>query len=118
MPAPSMHPMFSIKVRLHYGFLTWYRLRSELLETILFAQIRFHDTVSRGRLLNRFGKDFEGIDSNLADNFGRSTIHVLSAIIVLSTISYVGGLPFIVAILLLGVLFYQGLMIFSKIILN
>lgn len=34
---------------------------TELLETILFANIRFHDTVSRGRLLNRFGKDFEGM---------------------------------------------------------
>ena len=33
---------------------------AELLETVLFANIRFHDTVSRGRLLNRFGKDFEG----------------------------------------------------------
>lgn len=32
-----------------------------LLETVLFANIRFHDTVSRGRLLNRFGKDFEGL---------------------------------------------------------
>lgn len=31
-----------------------------LLEGILFANLRFHDTVSRGRLLNRFGKDFEG----------------------------------------------------------
>ena len=35
-------------------------LYQRLLETILFASIRFHDTVSRGRLLNRFGKDFEG----------------------------------------------------------
>jgi hypothetical protein len=31
-----------------------------LLEAVLFAEIRFHDTISRGRLLNRFGKDFEG----------------------------------------------------------
>jgi hypothetical protein len=31
-----------------------------LLEAVLFANIRFHDTISRGRLLNRFGKDFEG----------------------------------------------------------
>lgn len=31
-----------------------------LLEAVLFAHIRFHDTISRGRLLNRFGKDFEG----------------------------------------------------------
>lgn len=32
-----------------------------MLETVLFANVRFHDTVSRGRLLNRFGKDFEGM---------------------------------------------------------
>lgn len=36
------------------------KIFTDLLETVLFAQIRFHDTVSRGRLLNRFGKDFEG----------------------------------------------------------
>jgi len=35
-------------------------LYKRLLEAILFANIRFHDTVSRGRVLNRFGKDFEG----------------------------------------------------------
>jgi len=44
-------------------------LVTELLETVLFAKIRFHDTVSRGRLLNRFGKDFEGHSS------GSSVIH-------------------------------------------
>jgi ABC transporter transmembrane region len=35
-------------------------LYQRLLEAVLFAEIRFHDTISRGRLLNRFGKDFEG----------------------------------------------------------
>lgn len=35
-------------------------LYKNLLESVLFADIRFHDTVSRGRVLNRFGKDFEG----------------------------------------------------------
>lgn len=44
---------------------------AELLKAILFAPIRFHDTTNRGRLLNRFGKDLEGIDSSLSDNFGR-----------------------------------------------
>lgn len=42
-----------------------------LLRSVLFAPIRFHDTINRGRLLNRFGKDFEGIDSSLIDNLGR-----------------------------------------------
>jgi hypothetical protein len=41
------------------------RMCTELLETVLFANIRFHDTVSRGRLLNRFGKDFEGRSSSV-----------------------------------------------------
>ncbi len=41
------------------------RLCTELLEAVLFANIRFHDTVSRGRLLNRFGKDFEGLSSSV-----------------------------------------------------
>ena len=54
------------------GTLRWFALYSgsirastvlykRLLESVLFAQIRFHDTVNRGRLLNRFGKDFEGV---------------------------------------------------------
>lgn len=48
----------------------------ELLEAVLFAHIRFHDTVSRGRLLNRFGKDFEGI-------FERISLYLPDAHIVL-----------------------------------
>ena len=35
-------------------------LHERLLESVLFADILFHDTVSRGRLLNRFGKDMSG----------------------------------------------------------
>ena len=37
-----------------------------MLETVLFAKLRFHDTISRGRLLNRFGKDIESLDSDIA----------------------------------------------------
>jgi ABC-type multidrug transport system fused ATPase/permease subunit len=66
-------------------------LYRRLLEAVLFANIRFHDTVSRGRLLNRFGKDFEGIDSSLSDNFGRSVMNGLSAATTIITVSVVGG---------------------------
>ena len=96
----------------------------ELLETVLFANIRFHDTVSRGRLLNRFGKDFEGtiwdiqrsallifvypgIDSSLSDNFGRSIINGLSVLTTFVTISVVGGPLFIFAAALLGLLYWN-----------
>jgi ABC-type multidrug transport system fused ATPase/permease subunit len=101
-------------------------LYKRLLETILFANIRFHDTVSRGRVLNRFGKDFEGwyqsciqlyaieiyfigIDSSLSDNFGRSIIYALSVLTTLITVSFVGGLPFIFAIGVLGIVYYNGM---------
>ncbi|KAH8822793.1 P-loop containing nucleoside triphosphate hydrolase protein [Flagelloscypha sp. PMI_526] len=49
-------------------------LYKKLLEAILFAQVRFHDTTSRGRILNRFGKDFEGIDDALANTMSQTLI--------------------------------------------
>lgn len=98
---------------------------SGLLEGVLFANIRFHDTVSRGRLLNRFGKDFEGtsrhfanisrlimrragVDSNLPDNFGRSVMYALSAATTVVTVSVVGGWSFVLGIVILGTLYYNG----------
>ncbi|KAH9932951.1 ATP-binding cassette transporter [Fomitopsis serialis] len=82
-------------------------LYQRLLEGVLFANIRFHDTVSRGRLLNRFGKDFEGVDSNLPDNFGRSVAYTLSATTTFLTITYIGGLPFLLAAFIFGSLYYS-----------
>ncbi|KAG6840544.1 hypothetical protein C0991_005904 [Blastosporella zonata] len=38
----------------------------QLLVTVVRATFRFHDTTPQGRLLNRFGKDIETIDSSLA----------------------------------------------------
>ncbi|KAJ2928555.1 hypothetical protein H1R20_g8545, partial [Candolleomyces eurysporus] len=89
-------------------------LYERLLETVLFADIRFHDTVSRGRLLNRFGKDFEGIDSSLADNFGRTIVCTLSALTTIITVSFVGGLPFVLVIMGLGVLYYNAAKIYGQ----
>ncbi|EMD35635.1 hypothetical protein CERSUDRAFT_85574 [Gelatoporia subvermispora B] len=83
-------------------------LHQKLLEGVLFATIRFHDSVSRGRLLNRFGKDIEGVDSNLPDNFGRGLMHALAALITFITITIVGGLPLLLAAIILGTLYYQG----------
>jgi ABC-type multidrug transport system fused ATPase/permease subunit len=79
-----------------------------LLEGVLFAQIRFHDTVSRGRLLNRFGKDFEGVDSSLPDNFGRSVMYALSAVTTMVSITFVGGFPFLLAAIIIGSLYFSG----------
>ncbi|KAF8178248.1 multidrug resistance-associated ABC transporter [Pholiota molesta] len=89
-------------------------LYKRLLESILFADIRFHDTVSRGRVLNRFGKDFEGIDSSLADNFGRSIIYALSAATTIVTVSVVGGPIFIFAAIILGTIYWNVAKIYGQ----
>ena len=89
-------------------------LYERLLESVLFAKIRFHDTVSRGRLLNRFGKDFEGIDSRLSDHFGRSIIKGMSALATFVAISVVGGWPFVAVILLVGVLYFQVAKVYGQ----
>ncbi|KAI5885446.1 uncharacterized protein SCHCODRAFT_01176824 [Schizophyllum commune H4-8] len=66
-------------------------LYKRLLESVLFANIRFHDTVSRGRVLNRFGTDFEGTDSSLQDNSERTAMYSLSTATTIITVSVVAG---------------------------
>jgi hypothetical protein len=84
-----------------------------LLESVLFADIRFHDIVSRGRLLNRFGTDFEcwfypifgfkvthadcllGIDNKLSDDFGQTIEYGLSVITTVITLGYIGRPPIV-----------------------
>ncbi|KAJ3535457.1 hypothetical protein NM688_g6972 [Phlebia brevispora] len=89
-------------------------LHKRLLEGVLFANIRFHDTVSRGRVLNRFGKDFEGVDSTLPDNFGRSVMLALSALATFISITVVGGLPFFFVAVAVGALYYNGAKVYSR----
>ncbi|KAJ7190424.1 multidrug resistance-associated ABC transporter [Mycena pura] len=89
-------------------------LYKRLLEAVLFAQIRFHDTVSRGRLLNRFGKDFEGIDSNLPDSLVRTSMYSFSTIITMVVISFVGGPWCVVAALLVSFLYYQVAKVYGQ----
>jgi hypothetical protein len=101
-------------------------LHKRLLESVLFANVRFHDTVSRGRSLNRFGKDLEGwlgfksiltsiiyfsflvIDSSLSSNFGRSIGLGFSALTTIITVSYLGGLPSILSTFVLGIVYWNG----------
>ena len=89
-------------------------LYERLLECVLFAKIRFHDTVSRGRLLNRFGKDFEGIDSSLSDHFGRSIVNGMSALASFASISYVGGWPFVAVTVLVSIFYFQVAKVYGQ----
>lgn len=44
----------------------------------------------------------------MSDNFGRSIVYGLAALTIIVTISIVGGLPFIIAALVLSFLYYNG----------
>ncbi|KAH6918109.1 ATP-binding cassette transporter [Coprinopsis sp. MPI-PUGE-AT-0042] len=89
-------------------------LYERLLDAILYADVRFRDTVSRGRLLNRFGKDFEGIDSSLMETFGKALSFALSALTIIGTIASVGGAPSVVAILMLSIPYFMVAKIYGQ----
>ncbi|KAJ7097582.1 hypothetical protein C8R44DRAFT_889121 [Mycena epipterygia] len=81
-------------------------LYKKLLETVLFSNIRFHDTIARGNLLNRFGKDFQIIDGFIADDLGRALKLGVAVVITLFMITLVGGLPFLCVAFALGLVYY------------
>jgi hypothetical protein len=49
-----------------------------------------------------------GIDSNLADNLGRTTIYMLNVITTFVTITYIGGWQFLVAAILVGLMYFDS----------
>ncbi|KAF5391763.1 hypothetical protein D9757_001642 [Collybiopsis confluens] len=64
-------------------------LFKQLLETVVRATFRFHDTTPVGRLLNRFGKDIETIDSSLAgslQNVNSSLANFFASVITIAVI--------------------------------
>ncbi|KAF7313044.1 Multidrug resistance-associated ABC transporter protein [Mycena kentingensis (nom. inval.)] len=82
------------------------KLSIHLLEAILFARLRFHDVVSRGRVLNRFGKDLEVIDSSLPNNLSATTAAIMSLVTAITTFCIVGGLPFVLGICVMMFVYY------------
>lgn len=84
-------------------------LFKEMLNAILRAPLRFHDTVSRGRLLNRFSYDFKEMDSEVVDTFDRTADQAISIVITMTAIATGGGLPFIAFLILMVPLYvYVG----------
>ncbi|TRM65424.1 hypothetical protein BD626DRAFT_454236 [Schizophyllum amplum] len=85
-PDANEHPLFYVAIYTAIGVTTalvnvmsisaqfWGALRasrllfSRLLFVVVHASFRFHDTTPQGRMLNRFGKDIETIDTSLASS--------------------------------------------------
>jgi ABC-type multidrug transport system fused ATPase/permease subunit len=102
-----------------FAVLYWGVLRAnkalyvELLRRVFRAPLRFFDTTPIGRILNRFSKDFETIDSDIPDNFLNFVIQWVIIISGLMTVSSV--LPiFLVPMLIVAIVnIYLGVMYVS-----
>ncbi|GAC97647.1 ABC transporter [Pseudozyma hubeiensis SY62] len=82
------------------------RLFDQLLRTVLRAPLRFHDSTPSGRLLNRFGRDMEAIDSNIAEELTEAVKCLMTAFAALIA-TWLGGGPIVIVILLfLAPIFY------------
>lgn len=84
-----------------------------LLHAILRAPLRFFDTQALGRIINRFARDFEGVDSQLPDHFRRTVqcaLGVLTTLVVVASVSP----PFLVVFGFLGAAYFYHGRLFSN----
>nr|CAG8488853.1 13546_t:CDS:10 [Entrophospora candida] len=90
---------------LYYGSLRASRnLYEQLLHRVIRAPLRFFDTTPVGRILNRFSKDFETIDSILIGDlalFLNNVIMMISTVMVITAITK----EFLIASSLFGILY-------------
>ncbi|KAI8576230.1 hypothetical protein K450DRAFT_302879 [Umbelopsis ramanniana AG] len=105
---------------LRFGLVYWGSLRAskvlyvELLRRVFRAPLRFFDTTPVGRILNRFSKDFETIDSSIPNDFAWFLQQSLTALSIVMLISYylpVFALPMLaisVVYILIGKLFVNA----------
>jgi ATP-binding cassette subfamily C (CFTR/MRP) protein 1 len=83
------------------GFIASQVMHSRALQRLLASPIRFFDSTPSGRIINRFGKDTDVVDSNLPDELNNLFITfglVISAVVVTSFSNPVLVLPVLVPI--------------------
>lgn len=78
------------------------KLYANMLATIMRAPLRFLDTVPTGRLLNRFSKDAETIDTRMGRNLSQFVKNLFHMLLVLGVCVTVQPLFLLAAVVLIG----------------
>ncbi|SPO25316.1 related to YBT1 - Vacuolar, ABC protein transporting bile acids [Ustilago trichophora] len=76
------------------------RLFQQMLNAILQAPLRFHESMPLGHILKRFGQDMESIDSHLAEEISETLNSLMATITSILGMS-VGGGPVVIGLFLL-----------------
>lgn len=78
-----------------------HKLFDQMIWRTLHAPLRFFDTMTRGRLLNRFGQDLEVLDTKFATAISDVAIRVTKLLATAVALYMVGGIGFVLALLAL-----------------
>ncbi|KAI0672201.1 multidrug resistance-associated ABC transporter [Trametes maxima] len=125
LPAAQQHPYFYIGIYAAItlatglvniaGVVTQYTgalrasriLFDTLIRNVVHATMRWHDTTPHGRILNRFGKDIETLDTSLAGSL--QSVNRSLAILLVSMLTVVAVFPrFIFPAVILGYLYRRA----------
>ncbi|CAD6886133.1 unnamed protein product [Tilletia controversa] len=83
------------------------------LNAVFRAPMRFHDTVPRGRLLNRFTNDQEAVDSSLAANFVTFLQQGFAVVFGIVAVCIGGGPSFLLVVAIMAPLYYWTAKVFA-----
>ncbi|KAI0772966.1 multidrug resistance-associated ABC transporter [Trametes elegans] len=81
-------------------------LFEKLLQSVVRATMRWHDVTPQGRMLNRFSKDIETLDTNLAASLQSVTWSLATLAVSLLTVIFIFPL-FIIPAVILGIFFLR-----------
>ncbi|KAJ1562057.1 hypothetical protein HK405_000253, partial [Cladochytrium tenue] len=85
------------------------KMHAGMLKRVLWAPLRFFETTPMGRIVNRFSKDLQAVDTRVSVATGNTIFQILTLIIVLGTICSVIPALFLVIVPLIYVYAKVGL---------
>lgn len=81
-------------------------LFQQMLQAVMRAPLRFHDTTPKGRMLNRFGEDVQSMDAQLPVSLDKALETLVTLITSSVGVAIGGGSPFLILLVILGPVFF------------